>query len=94
MDPSLIELAADQFGGSAQSARAYLNEPGTLAFVATAGDEVVGWCWGGWLTRLDGTLMLYLHQLEVGDHWSCPTGRSSYGTPSLGQCSCPISQPM
>lgn len=66
-DPGLFEVAADQFGGSAQAARAYLAEPGTVAFVATAGDEVVGWCWGSRLARPDGTFMLYMHELEVSE---------------------------
>ena len=66
-DPDLFQRAADHFGGTAQSARAYLSEPGTLAFVATAGEEVVGWCWGSRLARPDGSLMLYLHELEVGE---------------------------
>lgn len=43
----------------------YLKSPGTLVFVATAGDEIAGWCWGSQLARPDGTSMLYLHQLEV-----------------------------
>ena len=76
-DPSLFELAASQFGETAQGARGYLNEPGTLAFVATAGDAVVGWCWGSRLARPDGTSMLYLHELEVGQvHRRCGFGRA------------------
>jgi len=76
-DPSLFELAASRFVGTAQGARGYLNEPGTLAFVATAGDEVVGWCWGYRLARPDGTSMLYLHELEVGEaHRRRGTGRA------------------
>lgn len=44
---------------------AYLESPGTLIFVAVAGDEIVGWCWGYRLIRPDSSSMLYLHQLEV-----------------------------
>ncbi|WP_327639152.1 GNAT family N-acetyltransferase [Kribbella sp. NBC_00482] len=43
----------------------YLATPNTLTFVATAEDEVTGWCWGYLLPRPDGVAMLYLHNLAV-----------------------------
>jgi ribosomal protein S18 acetylase RimI-like enzyme len=43
----------------------YLDAAGTLIFVATADDEVAGWCWGYQLPRPDGASMLYLHHVAV-----------------------------
>ncbi len=43
----------------------YLATPNALTFVATAGEEITGWCWGYVLPRPDGTSMLYLHNLAV-----------------------------
>jgi ribosomal protein S18 acetylase RimI-like enzyme len=45
--------------------QAYLKSPDALAFVASDGHEVSGWCWGYHLIRPDCSSMLYLHQLEV-----------------------------
>ncbi|MFF5229784.1 GNAT family N-acetyltransferase [Dactylosporangium sp. NPDC000521] len=45
--------------------RAFLGSPGTLAFVASEGAEIFGWCWGYHLVRPDASSMLYLHRLEV-----------------------------
>jgi ribosomal protein S18 acetylase RimI-like enzyme len=47
----------------------YLESPGVLAFVAYAGTEVSGWCWGFHLIRPDGLSMLYLHQIEVAEEY-------------------------
>ncbi|MEU8222674.1 GNAT family N-acetyltransferase [Kribbella sp. NPDC048915] len=55
----------------------YLDAPSALAFVATAGDDIAGWCWGHHLARPDGESMLYVHQLEVSaSHRRKGIGRS------------------
>ena len=38
-----------------------------MTFVALAGSEILGWCWGYQLIRPDDSSMLYLHQLEVDE---------------------------
>jgi ribosomal protein S18 acetylase RimI-like enzyme len=66
-DPGLLEAAARRFTGEPAAVTAFLDAPGTIAFVAVDGSEVRGWCWGYLLARPDGTSMLYLHSLEVAE---------------------------
>jgi ribosomal protein S18 acetylase RimI-like enzyme len=63
-DAELLARAVRTFM-NADADAGYLEAPGTLAFVATAADKIIGWCWGYRLARPDGASMLYLHQLEV-----------------------------
>ncbi|MBL7255378.1 GNAT family N-acetyltransferase [Paractinoplanes lichenicola] len=64
-DSRLFDLAAATFGTAPGGGRAFLESPGTVAFVAHDGDDVLGWCWGYHLVRPDTSAMLYLHRLEV-----------------------------
>ncbi|MFB9237670.1 GNAT family N-acetyltransferase [Plantactinospora siamensis] len=64
-DSGLFERAVRTFNGSVGGGLAYLRSPGAVAFVASDGAEVVGWCWGYHLIRPDRSSMLYLHHLEV-----------------------------
>jgi ribosomal protein S18 acetylase RimI-like enzyme len=68
-DAAVLEDAARRFAGRPDGAAAFARSPGTLAFVAVEGAEVQGWCWGYLLARPDGPDMLYLHELEVAEHW-------------------------
>jgi ribosomal protein S18 acetylase RimI-like enzyme len=61
----LFETAVRRFTGAANGAAAFVQCPGTVAFVAVEDHEVQGWCWGYLLARPDATTMLYLHNLEV-----------------------------
>jgi ribosomal protein S18 acetylase RimI-like enzyme len=63
----VLEEATRRFTGVASGAAAFLQSPGTIAFIAVADHEVQGWCWGYSLARPDGTSMLYLHNLEVAE---------------------------
>ncbi|GAA1160343.1 hypothetical protein GCM10009630_68170 [Kribbella jejuensis] len=65
-DAELLTRAVRIFMNT-DAATDYLETPGTLAFVATEGEDITGWCWGSQLARPDGTSMLYLHQLEVAE---------------------------
>ncbi|MEQ4301461.1 GNAT family N-acetyltransferase [Plantactinospora sp. B6F1] len=64
-DVQLFDRAARRFGAAAGGGQAFLGSPGALAFVASHGAEIVGWCWGYHLIRPDTSSMLYLHRLEV-----------------------------
>ncbi|GAA0483956.1 hypothetical protein Ade02nite_96170 [Paractinoplanes deccanensis] len=61
---AVLDEAARCFGREPAGA-AFVEAPGTLAFVAGNGPDVQGWCWGYLLPRPDGATMLYLHNLEV-----------------------------
>lgn len=63
-DTELLARAVRTFLNT-DAAPNYLATPGTLTFVATAEDDITGWCWGYLLARPDGGSMLYLHNLEV-----------------------------
>jgi ribosomal protein S18 acetylase RimI-like enzyme len=63
-DLALLEQATGKFM-AAPGGRAYAQTPGTLAFVACDGPQILGWCWGYNLVRPDDSAMVYLHQLEV-----------------------------
>jgi ribosomal protein S18 acetylase RimI-like enzyme len=65
-DLALLERAVNKFMG-AKAGRAYADAPGTWTFVAFAGPEIYGWCWGYQLVRPDDSSMLYLHQIEVDE---------------------------
>lgn len=65
-DRSSLGLAVSKFMGG-RPGEAYLESPGSLAFVAYADAELAGWCWGYQLVRPDESSMLYLHQLEVDE---------------------------
>ncbi|MFG3577671.1 GNAT family N-acetyltransferase [Micromonospora chersina] len=68
-DVRLIDRAMARFGAAPGGGQAFLGSPGALAFVASEGEEVVGWCWGYHLIRPDASSMLYLHRVEVAqDH--------------------------
>jgi ribosomal protein S18 acetylase RimI-like enzyme len=67
--PADLRAAAVLFKGDGGGAAGFAEAPGTLAYVASAGDEIQGWCWGYLLPRPDGAAMLYLHHLEVGERW-------------------------
>ncbi|MEU0556897.1 GNAT family N-acetyltransferase [Dactylosporangium sp. NPDC006015] len=64
-DVRLFDRAMAEFGVVPGGGRAFLGSPGALAFVASDGAEVLGWCWGYHLVRPDASSMLYLHRLEV-----------------------------
>lgn len=55
------------FRGTTGGGQAFLGSPGALAFVASHGQDISGWCWGYHLIRPDCSSMLYLHQLEVAE---------------------------
>jgi ribosomal protein S18 acetylase RimI-like enzyme len=63
-DSGLLGQAVRKFMGG-EGGSAYAGAPGSLAFVACVGDEVVGWCWGYHLIRPDDSSMVYVHQLKV-----------------------------
>ncbi|TCC16135.1 GNAT family N-acetyltransferase [Kribbella speibonae] len=78
-DADLLARAVRTFM-NADADAGYLETPGTLAFVATAADDITGWCWGYQLARPDGACMLYLHQLEVVEsHRGQGIGRALMG---------------
>jgi ribosomal protein S18 acetylase RimI-like enzyme/adenylylsulfate kinase-like enzyme len=64
-DVHLFDRAALRFGSTVGGGRDFLASPGALAFVATSGETVSGWCWGYHLLRPDTSSMLYLHRLDV-----------------------------
>ncbi|MFE6778623.1 GNAT family N-acetyltransferase [Streptomyces sp. NPDC057702] len=65
----LLESAVRRFrgAGDVEDARAFAGAPAALAFVASEGAAVLGWCWGHHLARPDSAPMLYLHHLEVAE---------------------------
>ena len=63
----VLEEAIRRFVGVASGVAAFVQSPGTSAFIAVDGHEVQGWCWGYVLARPDGASMLYLHNLEVAE---------------------------
>jgi ribosomal protein S18 acetylase RimI-like enzyme len=68
------------FRGTTGSGHAFLESPGALAFVASHGQDISGWCWGYHLIRPDCASMLYLHQLEVAEgHRRQGIGRALLG---------------
>jgi ribosomal protein S18 acetylase RimI-like enzyme len=72
----IVEEAARRFANKSGDAAAFAQSPATIAFVAVEDHEVRGWCWGYLLPRPDGTSMLYLHNLEVAEHyWRQGIGR-------------------
>lgn len=64
--PAAVEQAVSKFMG-VKAGEAYAVSPTTMTFVARAGGEIAGWCWGYELVRPDDSSMLYLHQLEVDE---------------------------
>ena len=64
--PTAVEQAVSKFMG-VKAGQAYSVSPSTMTFVARAGEEITGWCWGYRLVRPDDSSMLYLHQLEVDE---------------------------
>ena len=63
----LLKRAAGTFRGVDNGVDAFALVDVALAFVAVDDDEIVGWCWGYFLPRPDGTAMAYIHELEVAD---------------------------
>jgi ribosomal protein S18 acetylase RimI-like enzyme len=63
----VLEQATRRFAGIGSDATAFVQSPGSIAFVAMDDHEVQGWCWGSLMARPDGTSMLYLHHLEVAE---------------------------
>lgn len=75
-DLPLLDRAARQFRGVAAGAT-FIESPAVMAFVASEGDEILGWCWGYRLVRPDGSMMLYVHGLDVAEaHRRRGIGRS------------------
>nr|WP_238361778.1 GNAT family N-acetyltransferase [Actinopolymorpha pittospori] len=60
----LLERAVRHFKG-VEAGRGFAQTPGAPAFVAVAGEEIQGWCWGYHLPRPDASSMLCLHELDV-----------------------------
>ncbi|MGW1183084.1 GNAT family N-acetyltransferase [Streptomyces drozdowiczii] len=78
-DLPLLDRAARQFRGVAARAT-FIESPAVMAFVASEGDEILGWCWGYRLVRPDGSMMLYVHGLDVAEaHRRHGNGRSLDG---------------
>jgi ribosomal protein S18 acetylase RimI-like enzyme len=65
-DQAQLDRATQKFMGAKADAT-YLESPSTMTFVALAGPDISGWCWGYHLIRPDNSSMLYLHQLEVDE---------------------------
>ncbi len=64
----LLQQAALSFGRAASQVEAFAEAPATLAFVALgSSNQVIGWCWGYHLVRLDASSMVYLHDIEVSE---------------------------
>ena len=62
----LLAAAVRKFRG-VEAGKGYAASPSAVAFVATEGPEIAGWCWGYHLPRPDAFSMLYLHDLEVDE---------------------------
>jgi GNAT superfamily N-acetyltransferase/predicted kinase len=76
-DVHLFDRAVLTFGAAVAGGRDFLRSPGALAFVATSGAAIAGWCWGYHLVRPDASSMLYLHRLDVAeDHRRQGIGRA------------------
>ncbi|WP_260697019.1 GNAT family N-acetyltransferase [Streptomyces sp. 130] len=75
-DLPLLDRAARLFGGVPADV-AFLGPQNAMAFVASKGDEILGWCWGYHLVRPDASGMLYVHGLDVAEgHRRRGIGRS------------------
>ena len=64
-DVRLIDRAMARFGATSGGGQTFLASPAALAFVASEGEEIFGWCWGYHLIRPDASSMLHLHRVEV-----------------------------
>ena len=62
----LLAAAVRKFRG-VEGGKGYAASPSALAFVATEGPEIAGWCWGYHLPRPDALSMLYLHDVKVDE---------------------------
>ncbi len=62
----LLRRAVTEFG-AAGDPTSYLDTDVAMAFVATEGGTVSGWCYGYQLPRPDGTSMAYLHSIDVAE---------------------------
>ena len=62
----LLAAAVRKFRG-VDGGKGYAASSSALAFVATEGPEIAGWCWGYHLPRPDALSMLYLHDVEVDE---------------------------
>lgn len=60
----VLAPAVRKFRG-VDAGKSYAASTSALAFVATEGREIAGWCWGYHLPRPDASSMLYLHDVEV-----------------------------
>lgn len=65
-DLPLLDRAAHRFRGVLADA-AFLEPRSVMTFVASEGDDILGWCWGYRLVRPDGSAMLYVHGLDVAE---------------------------
>ena len=64
----LLASATLQFRGT-QSAIHFASLPHSIAFVATQGTAITGYCWGYRLDRPDDSTMIYLHELHVDENY-------------------------
>ena len=60
----LLHTAAEVFRGAPPD-DSFVADPGSVAFVAEVGGEILGWCWGYVLPRPDGQSMMLIYDLEV-----------------------------
>jgi GNAT superfamily N-acetyltransferase len=80
-DVEVFERAVRTFRGTTGGGQAFLGSPGALAFIASHGKDISGWCWGYHLIRPDCSSMLCLHELEVAEaHRRQGIGRALLGT--------------
>ena len=77
----LLAAAVRKFRG-VDAGKGYAASPSALAFVATEGPDIAGWCWGYHLPRRDALSMLYLHDVEVHE----PYRRQGVGRRLMEAC--------
>lgn len=68
-DGALLDSAVSSFRGPGGTGERFLAQPSSVAFVALAGDEVVGWAWGFREVRPDGRDQVLLYQLDTAEGW-------------------------
>jgi len=67
-NPSAFEAAARRFRGDVD-VEPFLHLVNARGFVATEDGVAIGWCWGYFLMRPDGSTMAYVHELEVTEQF-------------------------
>jgi len=68
-DGPLLDTTVTLFRGPTSTAARFLAQPASLAFLALAGDEIVGWAWGFREIRPDGRDQILLYQLDTAESW-------------------------